>query len=251
MANQFRGYDSDDIRVARKQYLRETGRKKLSPTVNGVPVYDLGDNKEFRDIYGVYNPKVRTYNEDETVDSYETAEKYTVKQDGKILDDEYEFGGEGIGPDSRQPAPLTVKPTTSSNFERPYTVAAGWQKYPFQGRITSKQELGTLSVMFRDGTLWNYYSVPRSTWETFRGLFSKGQYINRNSQNPVLNTFAHGPAELSGASDASRRYIQRTAREAQVRYRARKALPGGKMPNRVTKQGTASKNKPARKPRKR
>ena len=234
MARPFRDYGNDDIRAARKQRARETGRQYF-PRVNNdgtASYYDDFEGDYFVDTQAKFNPKVRT------------SEVYTVKQGKEVLDDQFEFGGEGVGPESRRPAALTVKPTTSTNFARPYTVAAGWERYPAQGRLPSEQVLGTLSVMFRDGTLWNYYNVELSFWLTFQASMSKGQFINKHAQNPRLNSYAHGPADISGAPLANRAAIQRISREAQVLYRD-KRIKNGPVP--VTKGGQGRFSKRPRK----
>lgn len=234
MARQFRQYDKDGIREARMQRARETGRQ-YAPRVDefGRPVfYDDYTKEYYVDRAGKFRPKQRT------------DDGYIVKQGDDVLDEDFEFGGEGVGPESRRPAALTVKPTTSTDFSRPYTVAAGWERYPAQGRVTQDQELGTLSVMFRDGTLWNYYNVDRSFWITFKSAISKGQFINKNAQNPRLNSYPHGPADLSGAPLENRQFIQRISREAQVLYRDKRVKKG---PVPVAKGGQGKYSKRPRK----
>lgn len=122
-----------------------------------------------------------------------------------------------IGPANDRPVPLTDIPTSSTNAKRPYTVAAGWQRYP--GQRGADDAKGTLTIMFRDGTLYNYYNVENSVWIKFHSSLSKGAYLNRNSVNPLLNSYNHGPASLEGVSfkDQEKFYIY--AREAQLRYK--------------------------------
>ena len=68
-----------------------------------------------------------------------------------------------------QSAPLSVFPTSTTDPSRPRTLAAGYNH-------TSK----TLTVMFRDGTLYNYYEVSTSMWNAFKRTFSKGVWIRQN-----------------------------------------------------------------------
>ena len=62
------------------------------------------------------------------------------------------------------PAPLTVVPTSTSNPQRPRTVAAGYDK-----------DEEKITVVFRDGTFYNYYEVNPNEWATFKATVSKGQ----------------------------------------------------------------------------
>ena len=59
-----------------------------------------------------------------------------------------------------------VRATTSSNPKRPRTLKAG---YDFKTE--------TMTVVFRDGTWWNYYDVPHHMWEGFVLAESKGRYL--------------------------------------------------------------------------
>ena len=72
-----------------------------------------------------------------------------------------------VGPqegESSAPAPLTVVPTSTSNPERPRTVAAGYDAQ--EQKIT---------VVFRDGTFYNYYEVSPTEWTQFKSRVSKGK----------------------------------------------------------------------------
>ena len=64
------------------------------------------------------------------------------------------------------PADLTVVPTSTTNPKRPRTVAAGYD-----------EEEEKLTVMFRDGTLYNYYEVDENEWKAFKANRSKGAII--------------------------------------------------------------------------
>ena len=65
------------------------------------------------------------------------------------------------------PAPLTINPTTTTNPDRPRTLAAGYD-YPHR----------TMTVLFRDGVLYNYYGISLDTWNSFRRAFSKGVWLD-------------------------------------------------------------------------
>jgi hypothetical protein len=64
------------------------------------------------------------------------------------------------------PADLTVVPTSTTNYQRPRTVAAGYD-----------EDEEKLTVMFRDGTLYNYYEVDENEWKAFKANRSKGAII--------------------------------------------------------------------------
>ena len=87
------------------------------------------------------------------------------------------------------PAPLSEVPTATSAYSpgaskpgQPRTVGAGFI-------IDEGADKGKLTVVFRDGTYYNYYDVPYTTWETFKSLPSKGPFIKS-----VLDGFQRGPA---------------------------------------------------------
>ena len=67
---------------------------------------------------------------------------------------------------------FNLRTTTSSNPKRPRTLKAGYDP---------KTE--TLTVVFRDGTWWNYYDVPGYLWEGFVLSESKGQYLESSGLN--------------------------------------------------------------------
>lgn len=80
-----------------------------------------------------------------------------ILSDGIEKDDAFEVTDTG-GP--------AMFPTTSSNPQRPRTLKAG---YDYNSR--------TLTVVFRDGTWWDYRDVPAEMWEAFKAAESKGKYL--------------------------------------------------------------------------
>jgi hypothetical protein len=109
----------------------------------------------------------------------------------------------GFQPDEAQdssPAPLTLIPTSTSNPERPRTVAAGYD---------SDEE--KLTVMFRDGTLYNYYEVTPSEWTAFKANRSKGAVINR-----LLDFKPRGYADDTSISQKAREAFYRFSRGSQI-----------------------------------
>ena len=119
------------------------------------------------------------------------------------------------------PARLTDIPTSSTNAARPRTVAAGYDE---QRKI--------ITVMFRDGTLINYYDVEPGTWQNFRNSISKGKpwlnFYGDGAPGELVANHRYGPADLSNIDDSTLSEIYRVARSAQVRY--------------TTKRGTVNKN---------
>jgi hypothetical protein len=64
------------------------------------------------------------------------------------------------------PAAISLLPTATTDPKRPRTLAAGYDK-----------KLQTLTVIFRDGTMYNYYDVDNLTWANFKRARSKGRFI--------------------------------------------------------------------------
>ena len=72
--------------------------------------------------------------------------------------------------------------TTSSSPERPRTLSAGYD---------SRTE--KLTVVFRDGTWWEYRGVPQEMWQEFKSAPSKGVYLRESG----LDTWDDmGPADI-------------------------------------------------------
>lgn len=73
--------------------------------------------------------------------------------------------------------------TSSSNPDRPRTLQAGYD-----------YNTGTMTVIFRDGTWWEYREVPASVWVGFNSAESKGKFL-RNSG--LDNWGDMGPADVT------------------------------------------------------
>jgi hypothetical protein len=99
---------------------------------------------------------------------------------------------------AQEAAPITILPTQTINPKRPRTVAAGYRP-----NTSEDSRKGTLTVIFRDGTYYNYYEVDVTTWYYFKAAPSKGRFIAR-----YLDSHPRGYAEIS--------YI--TARAQQLQY---------------------------------
>jgi hypothetical protein len=134
----------------------------------------------------------------------------------------------------RGPAQLSEVPTATSNPGRPRTVAAGYDP-----------RRAVLSLVFRDGTFYNYYEVTPDTWFTFRSLASKGSFIADS-----LDQHPRGPAEVGDISPEVRAAIYQVSRTAQTRFSGGRA-PGlsRSMPvTRVTSKSSLGKAPKAPKP---
>jgi hypothetical protein len=85
--------------------------------------------------------------------------------------------------------PLTLIPTQSSFPNRPRTLAAGWAPY------RDEPESGTLTVAFRDGTLWNFYDVGESVWIRFKSAMSKGKDYLNDPDGELVSNYTHERAD--------------------------------------------------------
>lgn len=79
-----------------------------------------------------------------------------------IFDDPTEETPFGSAP----PSPISQVPTSTINPARPRTVAAGYN---------TKTKI--MTVVFRDGTWWNYFGVPVTVWSNFKAAYSKGRFL--------------------------------------------------------------------------
>jgi hypothetical protein len=136
------------------------------------------------------------------------------------------------------PAALTDIPTSSINASRPRTVAAGYDK-----------TRAVLTVVFRDGTIWNYDGVTPGEWQNFSASISKGR--------PWINDqlFGRGyPADMSSVNASVAAEIYRYARAAQIKYATKysyKDSVTGKKAQRVSKTAVSrSALKPGKNPSK-
>jgi hypothetical protein len=113
-------------------------------------------------------------------------------------------------------------PTSTTNAFRPRTVAAGWEA----GKDDPSK--GTLTVVFRDGTIYNFYDVEESVWIGFHQAISKGRtYLNhanskQASEGKLLDPKYRGePANINSLSAAMRQLVYRAARSAQFENRTK------------------------------
>lgn len=123
----------------------------------------------------------------------------------KYINRGFDWGDEYMDSMSHKPAPITIAPTSTMFPDRPRTVAAGFE-------IRESDDTGTLTVVFRDGTYYNYYQVPVKVWDGFKMSPSKGRYILN-----TLDAYPRGYADLSAMDIKVRTLIDiyRAARVAQ------------------------------------
>ena len=166
--------------------------KITGPDFGGVPT--AASYGEFDEIISLVNNK-------ETLQYYDP-------NTGMDYNNLAELEGAQSGEDET-PAEITIVPTSTINPERPRTVAAGYDK------VDKK-----ITVVFRDGTFYNYYEVSPSEWQAFKARVSKGRYIYS-----YLDSKPRGPADVSGISAVARRAFYRIARSTQVHSKGRPGKP--------------------------
>lgn len=105
-----------------------------------------------------------------------------------------------VGGMSRAPAPISLVPTSTINPERPRTVAAGYD-----------QKRQVLTVVFRDGTFYNYYEVDLNGWQQFKAAPSKGRYIAS-----MLDYQPRGTSNMAKSPVYAREQLYRVARTGQL-----------------------------------
>lgn len=109
------------------------------------------------------------------------------------------FKAMGAKSPARTPAPISIVPTSTEDPSRPRTVAAGYD---------ARRQV--LTVVFRDGTFYNYYNVNEDEWSEFKSEHSKGKYILR-----VLDGKPRGTANMANRALAAREGLYRIARTGQ------------------------------------
>lgn len=138
-----------------------------------------------------------------------------------------------VGPhnSSGAPAPLTDVPTSTINPDRPRTVAAGYDG----GRQC-------LTVVFRDGTYYNYYEVSNAMWQNFKRARSKGRFIYT-----YLDSHPRGVADVSQLTAGARETLYRLSRTGQIKLEGRtgRQVAGGRTGSGKQRYGTKSITNPS------
>lgn len=178
-------------------------KKNLPPAVGGA--FPFVSSRVEQDPMQFYSPK----------NSFDTG-------DLSPFDDEDNFDfeiEEGLSPTA--PADLTDIPTSTTNVARPRTVAAGYDK-----------RRGVLTVVFRDGTVWNYDNVTEGQWLNFRTSISKGR--------PWINDRLFGlgyQADTTALDPRVQADLFRAAREAQLKFQTKRKYRGPSGKATITRVG--------------
>jgi hypothetical protein len=166
--------------------------------------------------FGAQADQFKLYDRGLTADSYlnsgyETPERTQGKRTG------WTYKGTPVSASA-----LSDIPTSTTNWRRPRTVAAGYD-------YNQDTDTGVITVVFRDGTFYNYYDVPPSVWIQFHDSFSKGPMLNRKTKNGgqamdgTLLAYKHGPADMSNLSPKAQEFLYKVARTAQIYHRNKTA----------------------------
>ena len=191
-----------------QELMNDLGRNEFGSDFSGAPV--TASTAEFR------NSRSRLEDESQGLDYFLFDDERTDFENraGQNTANSYRRQFEDVtgktpvipgyaGPQNEEdtsPAPITIVPTSTTNPERPRTVAAGYD---------ADEE--KLTVVFRDGTFYNYYEVDENEWAAFKANRSKGAIIYR-----MLDFKPRGPADESSISQSAREAYYRFARGAQI-----------------------------------
>lgn len=224
-----KGYDRDEIYRLRQLRYEQTGEWRFASDYDltnqvfvtdpfGNALYDENTGRKVRATGGlIYDPNSGRYV------SGSPRTDYDPKRNTPSSEEQADS--------SQRPVQLTQIPTSSTNASRPRTVAAGYRMEIGSRALPREQRRGKLTVMFRDGTLWNYYDVPYTEWLTFSNSLSKGPMLNRKSSKQasdgILLSHPHGPADVTDVPEEVQEQLWRVAREAQLRFKTTNRGRGG------------------------
>jgi hypothetical protein len=132
---------------------------------------------------------------------------------------------ENLSSDARDyedaPAPITVKPTSTTNPKKPRTVAAGYRP-----GTSEDGRNGTLTVIFRDGSYYNYYEVEPYLWQQFKQVKSKGRFIAK-----YLDQKPRGYASVAYITAIAQKTEYYISRTNQVMTRGKQGWRSKRQPN--------------------
>jgi len=173
-------------------------RSQFASPLAGLPVAaSVGEFREAREFFGT-SADSSDGMWDDYYDTDQGGYNYRNLATTRIVNGR-PVGGPVTAGRGREPAPISIVPTSTTNPERPRTVAAGYD-----------DRRQVLTVVFRDGTFYNYYNVREDEWAAFKSRPSKGEYILA-----VLDGKARGTARMGNASLAAREGLYRIARTGQ------------------------------------
>lgn len=170
--------------------------KMLAPGVNPFTSLPVAAQNESFEAIAIFNDDddYEDLTAEETAGQYYQPETYQNNADEDL--DNYDA-----------PAPLSIIPTSTMNYRRPRTVAAGYAPN------RDGKGLGVLTVVFRDGLFYNYHDVSTSEWNGFKSAYSKGRYILAH-----LDSHARGAANMGSMPTYARETLYRIARTNQIFY---------------------------------
>lgn len=102
-------------------------------------------------------------------------------------------------------------PTTSSNPEKPRTLKAGYD-----------YSTNTLTVVFRDGTWWDYRGVSPEMWAAFKAADSKGKFLRTSGLDSWGNM---GPSDVDSMPKHRREQMNDIKEFADYMYGTKKSIP--------------------------
>lgn len=103
---------------------------------------------------------------------------------------------------------LVLTTTNSTNPDRPRTLKAGYD-----------YGTNTMTVVFRDGTWWQYNSVPMDMWEDFKAATSKGKFLRDSGLDSWPDM---GPADVGSMPRHRRVQMNELSKFADTLYKQNK-----------------------------
>lgn len=182
--------DFDSGLVHEKHYWERAagpeGNDNLIDTIRNIgkakaDLMDQGVNPWEGLPYGNNDPSFDNseYQSDEVVEAFAWSDEEFNETDSGFY-----YNNEALKPRSPSAAArITEVPTNTTNPDRPRTVAAGYDR-----------QRQVITVVFRDGTFYNYYECNPRIWQAFKMSRSKGKYILA-----VLDDQPRGPADTDDA----------------------------------------------------
>ncbi len=176
---------------------RRTTPGRLAGRVYSDQTTAADQEQGFQDSGQFYNPR-----------SYDRSQDYTQAQAD-------EYGTESAF--TRNVVQWDI-PTSSTNYKRPRTVAAGYSPDPNY----PESDKGILTVVFRDGTFYNYYEVTHGEWANFHASYSKGRpWLNKASKSQsgdglFVNKPRGDAGDMENVDPAIRAALYRVARTNQL-----------------------------------
>lgn len=165
---------------------------------------------ELRATLQPYVSNVRAIGANRGYQKYDDLSRAYAENSMEYYDPMEDPGDAVIGFNPEEHAILTDVPTSSTNYSRPRTVAAGYDT-----------DTRTMTVVFRDGTFYNYYEVTPGEWQAFSSSLSKGKpWLNpKNSKQSMDGLFLSKPrgrADVSKVPPEIREQLYRVARSQQI-----------------------------------